>query len=150
MLVDQERRDRSYSNIRNLAQLKYGEQDHKENQHHDVKEPGYPHGAGNSPIAWNGMQAGLLIEFVVLAGIQDIETTHPEHDCCGQQQNMRMRTAFRICLAAEALAAAAILSCTKACGVGVGVRARCICAGSRERMITIVLRSLFEHFVREH
>src|SRR5262245_49882661 len=59
-----------------------------------------------------------------------------------------VRASFRIRLAAEALAEAAILTGAEPRPVGIRVSAGCVRARTWERVIALVLRSLAEHLAR--
>src|SRR5271156_4885458 len=52
-----------------------------------MKKPRDPKRLADSEIAWNGVQPGLAIEFIILAGVKHVEARAPESHRSGQQQN---------------------------------------------------------------
>ena len=58
-----------------------------------MKNPGDRQGATDSEIARDGMQSSVAIEFVVLAGVEHVETCDPEGNGRGEQQDAEIERA---------------------------------------------------------
>jgi len=89
MFVEQEHRDHDDAGDGEFAESESWDESDQQEQHDGVEGTCDPESAANAGVARDGMEAGVAVEVVVLAGIEDIEAGDPEGDGCGEKQNAR-------------------------------------------------------------
>src|SRR3982751_4789289 len=93
MFVEQEQDHHSHSDPRKFPHEKDQEQSDEEADHGDVEAAGSPERAANAQMSWNRVQSRCAVELVVLAGVKNVETTHPERNRSSKQQNAWIKRA---------------------------------------------------------
>src|SRR5215475_3512397 len=67
-----------------FSQTEAQHQRSQKEKHHQVRGACDPQGFSDAAKTGNGIQAGLAVEFQILAGVKNVETRHPEGDGRGQ------------------------------------------------------------------
>ncbi len=76
-----------------LTQAEGEEQRDQQEEHDPVEEAGDDERPADSEVAWNRVEAGLAVEIVVLAGVENVETSDPEGDRRSEQKDARVERA---------------------------------------------------------
>src|SRR5215469_3848099 len=92
MLVGEEERDDDDSDPCGPREREAPGEPSEEQDHHYVHDACDAESAGDSKTFGNGVQAGLLVEFNVLASVEDVETADPQSDGGAENQHARVET----------------------------------------------------------
>jgi len=93
MLVGEEERDDDDSGPCGPREAEAPGEPSEEQDHHDVHDARDAESAGHSEAFGDGVEAGLLVEFDVLAGVEDVEASDPERDGGTEDEHARVERA---------------------------------------------------------
>src|SRR6266567_7005546 len=81
MFVDQQYADDNNASQCNLAERKSDNHPNKERERDHVEEPRQRESARDSEVTRNRMQILLAVMLIILATVENVEASAPEHDC---------------------------------------------------------------------
>src|SRR5215469_18741063 len=87
MFIGEKRRDDHHPSDSQFSQSKAHHQSDQKRQHQQVEDTSHLQGATDPDVSRDRVQIRLAVEFVVLAGIENVEAANPERNSRSQQQN---------------------------------------------------------------